>query len=270
MLSRTLFVGGISHRVSEEALRRLFSQFGGVQSIIINVEKRCAFLKMYTREGAVNAREGMEQFPFEDTTIRTKYGVGFGPRDCSDYTSGISVIPISRLTDADRKWVVNAEYGGTGGRPLEAGMIIEEPDIEIGAGVSSKAISQKMHLRGYQDGRGGGPGGGPGGGRNRGGRGRGDNEWDQGGNQFGQQGGAGGQQMFPPIPMMPGQPGMFPPGQFPPFMMPPQMQAFFQQQFGGQGQGQMPPVQEGQEGLHNFGWQQQGGTGEHQGEGGQQ
>jgi hypothetical protein len=37
---------------------------------------------------------------------------------------------------------------------------------------------------------------------------------------------------FPPFPM---QPGMFPPGQFPPFMMPPQMQAFFQQQFGGQG-----------------------------------
>jgi protein NRD1 len=48
------------------------------------------------------------------------------------------VIPISRLTDADRKWVLTAEYGGTGGRALEAGMVIEEPDIEIGAGVSSK------------------------------------------------------------------------------------------------------------------------------------
>lgn len=48
------------------------------------------------------------------------------------------MIPISRLTDADRKWVVTAEFGGTGGRPLEGGMVIEEPDIEIGAGVSSK------------------------------------------------------------------------------------------------------------------------------------
>ena len=48
------------------------------------------------------------------------------------------MIPISRLTDADRKWVLTAEYGGTGGVPLQEGMVIEEPDIEIGAGVSSK------------------------------------------------------------------------------------------------------------------------------------
>ena len=64
--------------------------------------------------------------------------MGFGPRDCSDYATGISVIPINRLTDADRKWVVSAEYGGTGGRAVESGMVIEEPDIEIGGGVSSK------------------------------------------------------------------------------------------------------------------------------------
>lgn len=48
------------------------------------------------------------------------------------------MIPISRLTDADRKWVVTAEHGGTGGLTLEGGMVLEEPDIEIGAGVSSK------------------------------------------------------------------------------------------------------------------------------------
>lgn len=51
------------------------------------------------------------------------------------------MIPISRLTDADRKWVLTAEYGGTGGVPLQEGMVIEEPDIEIGAGVSSKGKS---------------------------------------------------------------------------------------------------------------------------------
>lgn len=34
--------------------------------------------------------------------------------------------------------MVSAEYGGTGGKPLEGGMIVEEPDIEIGQGVSSK------------------------------------------------------------------------------------------------------------------------------------
>lgn len=75
---------------------------------------------------------------------QTRWGVGFGPRDCSDYTTGISVIPISKLTDADRKWMVTAEYGGTGGKPIESGMVVEEPDIEIGQGVSSKAISRRM------------------------------------------------------------------------------------------------------------------------------
>jgi protein NRD1 len=152
--------------------------------------------------------------------------VGFGPRDCSDYVTGVSIIPIDRLTDADLKWVVSAEYGGTGGRPLEAGMIMEEPDIEIGAGVSSKAISQKLHLRGYQD-------------RNTNNR-RPRREEETPApprQQYAGQEGAP-PPMFPPFPMMPGQPG----GMFPPFMMTPQMQAFFQQQFGGGGaQGQFPP-----------------------------
>lgn len=54
------------------------------------------------------------------------------------------MIPIERLTEADRKWMLTAEYGGTGGRPIESGMVVEEPDIEIGAGVSSKAISRRI------------------------------------------------------------------------------------------------------------------------------
>ena len=56
------------------------------------------------------------------------------------------MIPISRLTDADRKWALTAEHGGTGGRPLEGGMILEEPDIEIGAGVSSKGTLSSYPL----------------------------------------------------------------------------------------------------------------------------
>jgi len=67
-----------------------------------------------------------------------KWGVGFGPRDCFDYQSGVSVIEIERLTEADRKWALTAEYGGTGGIPITAGLVMEEPDIEIGAGISSK------------------------------------------------------------------------------------------------------------------------------------
>lgn len=40
--------------------------------------------------------------------------------------------------------MLSAEWGGSGGRSIEAGMVVEEPDIEIGAGVSSKAISRRM------------------------------------------------------------------------------------------------------------------------------
>lgn len=56
------------------------------------------------------------------------------------------MIPIERLTEADRKWMLTAEYGGTGGKPIESGMVVEEPDIEIGAGVSSKGLSQLTHI----------------------------------------------------------------------------------------------------------------------------
>lgn len=40
--------------------------------------------------------------------------------------------------------MLNAEYGGTGGKPIESFMVVEEPDIEIGAGVSSKGTFQSF------------------------------------------------------------------------------------------------------------------------------
>lgn len=158
VLSRTLFVGGASG--TEGEIREIFNRFGQVQTCIVNAEKRHAFVKMMTRPHAVAAKQGMDslQDPIAQSKARqTRWGVGFGPRECSDYQTGISVIPIHKLTDADRKWALTAEHGGTGGRQLEGGMVIEEPDIEIGAGVSSKAISRRVPTdpsRGYP-GRGG-------------------------------------------------------------------------------------------------------------------
>lgn len=145
---------------SEDDLRAIFLAFGRVQTCIVNVDKRHAFVKMITRDEAMVAKEGMEHYKSSDMQLRvcsviqplpylaldalclltfqTRWGVGFGPRDCSDYQTGISIIPIERLTDADRKWMLTAEFGGTGGKPIESGLVVEEPDIEIGAGVSSK------------------------------------------------------------------------------------------------------------------------------------
>ncbi|KAL8863908.1 MAG: hypothetical protein Q9174_007517 [Haloplaca sp. 1 TL-2023] len=143
VLSRTLFVGGVT--CSEAALRDIFSAFGVVQTCIVNVDKRHAFVKMVTRKDAQKARDGMERYKSADMQLRTRWGVGFGPRDCSDYGSGISIVPIARLTDADVKWMLSAEYGGSGGKPIETGMVVEEPDIEIGAGVSSKGEFVQAH-----------------------------------------------------------------------------------------------------------------------------
>ncbi|KAI1323822.1 hypothetical protein F5Y16DRAFT_329057 [Xylariaceae sp. FL0255] len=137
VLSRTLFVGGVT--CSENELRSAFNRHGEVQTCIVNTDKRHAFVKMVTRRDAVNAKEAMANGAF-----RTRWGVGFGPRDCSDYQTGISVIPISKLTEADRKWMLTADFGGSGGRQIDTGLVVEEPDIEIGAGVSSKAISRRM------------------------------------------------------------------------------------------------------------------------------
>lgn len=148
VFSRTLFVGGANG--SQQEISELFSRFGEVASCIPNREKRHAFVKMTTREHTLNAKAGVEalQNANDRETMavarQTKWGVGFGPRECFDYQKGESVIPISRLTEADLKWMLTAEYGGTGGRTLEAGMAIEEPDIEIGAGVSSKAMSKRV------------------------------------------------------------------------------------------------------------------------------
>ncbi|KAG6039375.1 hypothetical protein E4U41_002765 [Claviceps citrina] len=176
VFSRTLFVGGVT--CSEAELRRIFNRYGTVQTCIVNKDKRHAFVKMLTRKDALSAKENMEDNRTIDLPLRTRWGVGFGPRDCSDYATGVSIIPIHKLTEADRKWILTAPYGGSGGRPIESGLCVEEPDIEIGAGVSSKAISRRMQTdKGGSNGpkstrnkedepsRGGGGGGGGGGGR---------------------------------------------------------------------------------------------------------
>ena len=149
MYSRTLFVGGVA--CSESELSKVFSRYGWVQSCIVNHDKRHAFVKMVTREHAESAKKALSDPNSRDGLAvagvpfrQCRWGVGYGPRDSSDYSSGISIIPINRLTEADRRWMLTAEYGGSGGKDIQQGLVVEEPDIEIGAGVSSKAISKRV------------------------------------------------------------------------------------------------------------------------------
>ncbi|OBA24003.1 hypothetical protein METBIDRAFT_19831, partial [Metschnikowia bicuspidata var. bicuspidata NRRL YB-4993] len=142
VLSRTLFVGGVPRGMDERELASHLRPHAVVQSIILNSERKHAFVKVYSRK---EAEQVIQSFNKDGSLpLRTRWGVGFGPRDCCNYQHGISIIPIQRLTDADRQWVVSAQWGGTGGAPLESGIVIDEPDIEIGTGISSKAMSKKM------------------------------------------------------------------------------------------------------------------------------
>ncbi|KAG7191841.1 uncharacterized protein KQ657_002809 [Scheffersomyces spartinae] len=142
VLSRTLFIGGVPRNMDEGALSSVLRPYAEVQSIILNSERKHAFVKVYSRR---EAEQVITQFNKDGSLpLRTRWGVGFGPRDCCNYQHGISIIPIARLTDADKNWVVHAQWGGTGGQPLVSGVVIDEPDIEIGAGISSKSMSKKM------------------------------------------------------------------------------------------------------------------------------
>ncbi|KAH8756090.1 hypothetical protein F5883DRAFT_570271 [Diaporthe sp. PMI_573] len=143
VLSRTLFVGGVN--CSEDVLRNIFNGFGAVQTCIVKKVKRHAFVKMCRRQDAVIAKEAMKSGRSPDVQQGTRWGVGFGPRNCSNYRTGISIIPIHRLTEADCKCMLTAGYGGSGGQPITQGMVVEEPDVEINNGLSSKAISKRMH-----------------------------------------------------------------------------------------------------------------------------
>lgn len=57
-------------RSSEDVLRGIFSAFGLVQTCIVNVEKRHAFVKMLTRAEAMIAKEGMERYKSSEMQLR--------------------------------------------------------------------------------------------------------------------------------------------------------------------------------------------------------
>ena len=57
-------------RSSEDDLRKIFLAFGRVQTCIVNVDKRHAFVKMITRDEAMLAKEGMERYKSQEMQLR--------------------------------------------------------------------------------------------------------------------------------------------------------------------------------------------------------
>ncbi|KAG0029350.1 hypothetical protein BGZ82_007992 [Podila clonocystis] len=174
VISRTLWVGGgFIPTISVPDLEAIFAPKGQIATCMINQAKFNAFIKMADRVQAERCKAELDRTTVQGEVMKVGWGCGFGPRDCFDYTSGTSVIPLDRLTDTDRRWLSNSVAGGFGPHEvIRGGVVIFEPNIEAVEPDGREALPRKSRGFGGANATGMGRGGDVGGGRGRG-RGRG-------------------------------------------------------------------------------------------------
>lgn len=180
VISRTLWVGGgFIPTISVPDLEAIFAPKGQIATCMINQAKFNAFIKMADRVQAERCKAELDRTSVQGDVMKVGWGCGFGPRDCFDYTSGASMIPLDRLTDTDRRWLSNSVVGGFGPHEvIRGGVVIFEPNIEAVEADGREALPRKTRGFGGANatgiGRGGGDMGRGGGDMGRGrGRGRG-------------------------------------------------------------------------------------------------
>jgi protein NRD1 len=61
------------NRTGEDELRAIFSAYGRVQTCIVNIDKRHAFVKMINRKEAVQAKEALEHYKSGDMQLRVSF-----------------------------------------------------------------------------------------------------------------------------------------------------------------------------------------------------
>ncbi|KAF9282999.1 hypothetical protein BGZ74_002042 [Mortierella antarctica] len=174
VISRTLWVGGgFIPTIPVQDLEAIFAPKGQIATCMINQAKFNAFIKMADRAHAERCKAELDRTSVQGEVMKVGWGCGFGPRDCFDYTSGTSVIPLDRLTDTDRRWLSNSVVGGFGPHEvIRGGVVIFEPNIEAVEPDGREALPRKSRGFGGTNATGMGRGGGDVG-RGRG-RGRGD------------------------------------------------------------------------------------------------
>ncbi|KAF9983124.1 hypothetical protein BGZ65_002158, partial [Modicella reniformis] len=150
VISRTLWVGGsFVPTIPEQELEDIFSVKGKISTIMVNPAKFNAFIKMVDRAHAERCKVELDRILVHGEVMKVGWGCGFGPRDCFDYTTGASVIPLDRLTDTDRRWLSNSVVGGFGPRErIRGGVIILEPNIEPVGPDGREALPRKSRNTG--------------------------------------------------------------------------------------------------------------------------
>ncbi|KAJ3364148.1 hypothetical protein GGF32_002528 [Allomyces javanicus] len=131
VLSRTLYIGGVTHEVTKETLHELFSPFGHLDSVMVNPARGHAFVKFRTRAQANAARRALDhRATLGSSTLHVKWGSGFGPKPLFDKTAGFIIADLDRdLTPADHRALVASNAGGIRAGELRGGITIEEPDV---------------------------------------------------------------------------------------------------------------------------------------------
>ncbi|KAJ3369696.1 hypothetical protein GGF31_005001 [Allomyces arbusculus] len=131
VLSRTLYIGGVTHEVTKETLQDLFSPFGHLDSVMVNPARGHAFVKFRTRAQANAARRALDhRATLGSSTLHVKWGSGFGPKPLFDKTAGFIIADLDRdLTPNDHRALVSSKAGGIRSGALRGGITIEEPDV---------------------------------------------------------------------------------------------------------------------------------------------
>lgn len=160
VMSRTLFIGGVSNRDTKRDLINKLKPYGEIQTCFLNGKKGHGFVKAYSRAEAENIIKTFNILSAQDPhELRVRWALGFGPRAYFNFDTGISTIPLYVVTDAEKEWARNSEWGGTNGKDMVSGMLFEEPDynpnevtkinnrrldFQDHANISNKPLSQRQ------------------------------------------------------------------------------------------------------------------------------
>jgi len=160
VMSRTLFIGGISNRDTKRDLINKLKPYGEIQTCFLNGKKGHGFVKAYSRAEAENIIKTFNILSSQDPhELRVRWALGFGPRAYFNFDTGISTIPLYVITDSEKEWARNSEWGGTNGKDMNSGILFEEPDynpnevtkinnrrldFQDHANISNKPLSQRQ------------------------------------------------------------------------------------------------------------------------------
>lgn len=160
VMSRTLFIGGVSNRDTKRDLVNKLKPYGEIQTCFLNGKKGHGFVKAYSRAEAENIIKTFNILSAQDPhELRVRWALGFGPRAYFNFDTGISTIPLYVITDAEKEWAKTSEWGGTNGKDMISGLLFEEPDynpnevtkinnrrldFQDHANISNKPLSQRQ------------------------------------------------------------------------------------------------------------------------------